>query len=52
MLTDLTKVRPLIRNELVVEILDGGQLISTVLVVDCAATLDFVSKDFVGRFDL
>jgi hypothetical protein len=50
MLTDLTEARPSIRNELVVKTLDGGQLIS--VIIDCAATLDFVSKDFVRRFAL
>jgi hypothetical protein len=33
-----------------VKILDGGKLISGL--VDCVATLDFVSDDFVRRFSL
>jgi hypothetical protein len=41
MLTDLTETRPLIRTELVVKTLYGGQLVSRL--VDCAATLDFMS---------
>jgi hypothetical protein len=49
-LTDLTEARPLIRSELNVKTLDGGQLISSL--VDCAATFDFVSEDFVRRFAL
>jgi hypothetical protein len=50
LLTDLTEARPLIRTELIVKTLDGGHLISGL--VDCAATLDFVSEDFVRRFAL
>jgi hypothetical protein len=50
MLTDLMEARPMIRTELIVKTLDGGQLISGL--VDCAATLDFVSEDFVRRFSL
>jgi hypothetical protein len=50
LLTDLTEARPLIRTELTVKTLDGGQLISGL--VDCAATLNFVSEDFVRRFAL
>jgi hypothetical protein len=41
MLTDLNEAWPLIRTELTVKTLDGRQLFSAV--VDCAATLDFVS---------
>jgi hypothetical protein len=43
LLTNLTEARPLIQTELIVKTLDGGQLISGL--VDCAATLDFVSED-------
>jgi hypothetical protein len=50
LLTDLTEARPLIRTELTVKTSDGGHLISGL--VDCAATLDFVSEDFVRRFAL
>jgi hypothetical protein len=50
LLTDLTKARPLVRIELTVKTPNGGQLISGL--VDCAGTLDFVSKDFVRRFAL
>jgi hypothetical protein len=50
LLTDLTEARPLIRTEPIVKTPHGGQLISGV--VDCAATLDFVSEDFVRRFAL
>jgi hypothetical protein len=50
-LTDLTEALPLIRTELIVKTRhDGGQLISGL--VDCAATLDTVSKDFIRRFAL
>jgi hypothetical protein len=51
-LTDLTKARPLIiRTELNnVKTPDGGQLTSGF--VDCAATLDVLSRDFVRRFAL
>jgi hypothetical protein len=45
MLMDLTEARPLIRTEPSVKTPNGGQQISGL--VDCAATLDFVSKDFV-----
>jgi hypothetical protein len=41
MLTILTEARPLIRTELIVKTHDGGQQTSGL--VDCAATLDFVS---------
>jgi predicted aspartyl protease len=47
---DLTEARPLIRTELTVKSHDGGHHISCL--VDCAATLDFVSTDFVRRFAL
>jgi hypothetical protein len=50
LLADLTEARPLIRTELTVKTSDGGHLISGL--VDCAATLDFVSDDFVRRFAL
>jgi hypothetical protein len=50
LLTDLTEARPLTRTELTVKTLDGGHQISGL--VDCAATLDFVSEDFVRRFAL
>jgi hypothetical protein len=50
MLTDLTEAKPLFRTELTVETPNGGQLISELVI--CAATLDFVSKDFVRRFAL
>jgi hypothetical protein len=50
MLTDLNEARLLIRNELNVKTPNCGQLISGL--VDCAATLDFVSEDFVRRFAL
>jgi hypothetical protein len=38
----------LIRTELNAKTLDGGQLVSGL--VDCAATLDFESEDFIRRF--
>jgi hypothetical protein len=41
LLINLTKVRPWIQTELNVKTRDGGQQISGL--VDCAATLDFVS---------
>jgi hypothetical protein len=50
LLTDLTEARPLIRTEVTVKTHDGGHQISGL--VDCAATLDFVSEDFVRRFAL
>jgi hypothetical protein len=50
LLTDLTEARPLIRTQLTVKTHDGGHQISGL--VDCAATLDFVSEDFVRRFTL
>jgi hypothetical protein len=50
LLTDLTEARPLIRTALTVKTPKGGHLISGL--VDCAATLDFVSEDFVRRFAL
>jgi hypothetical protein len=48
LLTDLTEARPLIRTEQVVKTLDGEHLVFGL--VDCAATLDFVSKDFLIGF--
>jgi hypothetical protein len=48
LLTDLTEAHPLIRTELPVKSSDGGHQISGL--VDCAATLDFISEDFVRRF--
>jgi hypothetical protein len=50
LLTDITEARPLIRTELTVKTPNGGHQVSSL--VDCAATLDFVSEDFVRRFDL
>jgi hypothetical protein len=50
LLTDLTEARRLFRTEMTVKVLDGGHLISGL--VECAATLDFLSEDFVGRFTL
>jgi hypothetical protein len=50
MLIDLTEARPLIRTELTVKTPNGGHQITGL--VDCAATLDFVSEDFVRRFAL
>jgi hypothetical protein len=50
LLTDLTEARPLIRLELTVKTPDGEHQISRL--VDCAATLHFVSEDFVRRFAL
>jgi hypothetical protein len=50
LLTDLTEARPLIRTELTVKTRDGGHQIFGL--VDCAATLDFVSEDSVRRFAL
>jgi hypothetical protein len=50
LLVDLTEARPLIRTEQTVKPHDGGHQISGL--VDCAATLDFVSEDFVQRFAL
>jgi hypothetical protein len=50
LLTDLNEARPLIRTYLTVKTPNGGQLISGV--GDSAATLDFVSEDFVRRFAL
>jgi hypothetical protein len=50
MLSDLTKARPLIRAELTMKTHDGGRLISRL--IDCAATLNFVSEDFVRPFAL
>jgi hypothetical protein len=50
LLIDLTEARPLIRSELTVKTPDGGHQNSGL--VDCAATLDFVSEDFVRRFAL
>jgi hypothetical protein len=51
LLTDLTEACPLIRTELTVKTHDCGHQISGLL-VDCAATLDFVSEDFVKRVAL
>jgi predicted aspartyl protease len=50
MLTDLTEAWLLIRAPLTVKTINGGQQISGL--VDCAATLDFVSEDFMRRFAL
>jgi hypothetical protein len=50
LLIDLTEARPLIRTELAVKNPDGGHQITGL--VDCAATLDLVSEDFVRRFAL
>jgi hypothetical protein len=50
LLTNLTEASPLIRTELTVKTPDGGHHISGL--VDCAATLDFVSEDFVRRNDI
>jgi hypothetical protein len=50
LLTDLTDARLLIRTELTLKTPNRGQLISGL--VDCAATLDFVSENFVRRFAL
>jgi 8-oxo-dGTP pyrophosphatase MutT (NUDIX family) len=50
LLTDLTETRPLIRTELTVKAPYGGHRI--IGLVDCVATLDFVSEDFVRRFAL
>jgi hypothetical protein len=50
MLIDLTEARPMIRTELNVETANGGQ--QTPGLFDSAATLDFVSEDFVQRFSL
>jgi hypothetical protein len=50
LLTYLTEARPLIRTELTVKTPDGRHRISGL--VDCGATLDFVSEDFVRRFAL
>jgi methyl coenzyme M reductase subunit C len=50
-MVDLTEARPLIRAELSVKSLDGGQQIAGS--VDCASTLlDFVYKELVRRFTL
>jgi hypothetical protein len=43
--TDLTEARPLIRTELTMKTPNGEHHITGL--VDCAATLDFVSEDFV-----
>jgi hypothetical protein len=45
---DLIEVRPLIRTELTVNSLSGGQRIFRL--VDCVATLDIVSEDFTQCF--
>jgi hypothetical protein len=50
LLTDLTEARSLIRTELTVKSPHGGDHI--IGLVDCVATLDFVSEDFVRRFAL
>jgi hypothetical protein len=50
LLTGLTEARPLFRTELTVKTRDGGHQISGLM--DCAATLDFLSEDFVRRFAL
>jgi hypothetical protein len=50
LLTDLTETRTLIRTEVTVKTPYGGHQITGL--VDCAATLDFVSDDFVRRFAL
>jgi hypothetical protein len=50
LLTDLTEARPFARTKLNVKTHDSGQLISGL--VDCAATLAFVSEDFARRFSL
>jgi hypothetical protein len=50
LLTDLTEACPLIPTHMNVKTHDGGQQISGL--VDCAATLDFVSEDLVRRFSL
>jgi hypothetical protein len=50
MLTDLAEARPLIRIELTVKTHNSEQLVSRL--VDCAASPDFVSEDFVRRFAL
>jgi hypothetical protein len=50
LLTDLTEARKLIRTKLTVKTRDGRHQINGL--VDCAATLDFVSEDFVRRFAL
>jgi hypothetical protein len=49
-LTDRTEARPLIRTELNVTTFDGRQLFFCL--VECAATLYFVSHDFVRRLSL
>jgi hypothetical protein len=48
MLNDLSEARPLTRAELKVKTRDGEKQISGL--VDCAATLDFMSEAFVRRF--
>jgi hypothetical protein len=50
MLTDVMESRPLIRTELTCKAFDCEHLFSGL--VDCAATLDFVSEDSVRRFSL
>jgi hypothetical protein len=50
LLQDLTEARPLFRSGLIVKTLDGGKLVTGL--VDCVASLDFVSEDFVRRFAL
>jgi hypothetical protein len=50
MLTDLAEARHLIRTELNVKTSDSEQLMYGL--VDYAATLDFVSEDFIRRFAL
>jgi hypothetical protein len=50
MLTNLIEARPFIRTKLIVKTPNSGHVISGL--VDCAATLDFASEDFVRRFAL
>jgi hypothetical protein len=50
LIIDLIEARPLILTELTVKTPHGGCLISSL--EDCAATLDFVSEEFVRRFAL
>jgi hypothetical protein len=49
-MTDLTDARPFIRTELALKNLAGGHNMSGLM--NCAATLDFVSEEFVRRFAL
>jgi hypothetical protein len=50
LLIGLTEARPLIRTELIVKTPNGGHQITGL--VDCAATHDFASENFVRRFAL